>query len=86
MEKGSSNATLNVLYPLLEVLKINSREIFSVKMPRISEAQYQLCVLIENCTNEESFVVIPVVESIKNGPSKGKGIENKMKKEPVSLI
>lgn len=65
IEKGTSNPTLGVLYPLFQVLKIDSREIFNAKMPRESEAQYQLCLLAEDCTEEEAALLIPVVESIK---------------------
>ena len=65
IEKGTSNPTLDVLYPLFQVLKIDSREIFNAKMSRESEAQYQLCLLAEDCTEEEAALLIPVVESIK---------------------
>ena len=86
IEKGTSNPTLDVLYPLFQVLKIDSREIFNAKLPRESEAQYQLCVLAENCTEEEATVLIPVIESIRNALCKGSKIENKTKKEPASLV
>lgn len=86
IEKGNSNPTLDVLYPLFQVLKIDSREIFNAKLPRESEAQYQLCVLAENCTEEEATVLIPVIESIKNALSKGNKIESKAKKGPASLV
>ena len=86
IEKGNSNPTLDVLYPLFQVLKIDSREIFNAKLPRESEAQYQLCVLAENCTEEEATVLIPVIESIRNALCKGSKVENKTKKEPASLV
>ena len=86
IEKGNSNPTLDVLYPLFQVLKIDSREIFNAKLPRESEAQYQLCVLAENCTEEEATVLIPVIESIRNALCKGNKIESKAKKEPASLV
>ena len=86
IEKGTSNPTLDVLYPLFQVLKIDSREIFNAKLPRESEAQYQLCVLAENCTEEEATVLIPVIESIRNALCKGSKVENKTKKEPASLV
>lgn len=86
IEKGISNPTLEVLYPLIKVLKIDSREIFNAKLPRESEAQYQLCLLAENCTEEEATLLVPVVESIKNALQKGTAIENKPKKEPASLV
>lgn len=38
IEKGDSNTTLEVLLPLIQVLKIDSREIFNAKLPRESEA------------------------------------------------
>ena len=84
IEKGISKPTLEVLYPLVQVLKIDSREIFNAKMPRESEAQYQLCLLAEDCTEEEAALLIPVVESIKNALSNGRKIEDKTKKEPAS--
>ena len=86
IEKGTSNPTLDVLYPLFQVLKIDSREIFNAKMPRESEAQYQLCLLAGDCTEEEAALLIPVVESIKNALSNGRKIEDKTKKEPASLV
>ena len=79
IEKGDSNPTLEVFYPLIQVLKIDSREIFNAKLPRDSEAQYQLYLLTENCT-EEVPVLIPVVESIKNALNKGNKIEDKKKR------
>lgn len=66
-------------FPLIQVLKIDSREISNAKLSRESEAQYQLCLLTENCT-EEASVLIPVVESIKNALSKGDKSEDKTKK------
>lgn len=86
IEKGNSNPTMDVLFPLFQVLKIDSREIFNAKLPRESEAQYQLCVLAENCTEEEATVLIPVIESIRNALCKGSKVENKTKKEPASLV
>lgn len=80
IEKGTSNPTLDVLYPLFQVLKIDSREIFNAKMPRESEAQYQLCLLAKDCTEEEAALLIPDMESIKNALSKGRKIEDKTKK------
>ena len=68
------------------VLKIDSREIFNAKMPRESEAQYQLCVLAENYTEEEAVVLVPVVESVKNALRKGDKIEYSTKKSLPSLI
>ena len=67
-------------YPLFRVLKIDSREIFNAKMPRESEEQYQLCLLAEDCTEEEAALLIPVMESIKNALSNGRKIEDKTKK------
>lgn len=45
IEKGDSNPTLEVLFPLIQVLKIDSRAIFNAKLPREAEVQYQLCLL-----------------------------------------
>ena len=86
IEKGISTPTLDVLYPLFQVLKIDSREIFNAKMPRESEAQYQLCLLVVNCTEEEAALLIPVMESIKNALSNGRKIEDRAKKGPASLV
>lgn len=49
-------------------------------MPRESEAQYQLCLLAKDCTEEEAALLIPDMESIKNALSKGRKIEDKTKK------
>ena len=64
IENYKGNPKLEVLYPLIRVLKIDAREIFNPEIRRESPALRQLRVMIEECSEEEAAVIIPVFQSV----------------------
>lgn len=66
IENYKGNPKMEVLFPLVRVLKIDAREIFNPEMKRDSPALRQLRVLIEECTEDEAGVIIPVFQAVLN--------------------
>lgn len=64
IEGYKANTTIEILYPLLRMLKIDSREIFNPELSRESQAHYQLRVLIDNCSEEETTTLISVCQAV----------------------
>ena len=64
IENYKGNPKMEVLYPLIRVLKIDAREIFNPEIRRESPALRQLRVMIEECSEEEAAVIIPVFQSV----------------------
>ena len=64
IENYKGNPKLEVLYPLIRSLKIDSREIFYPEMQRESPALRQLRLLVEDCSEEEATTIIPVLQSV----------------------
>ena len=64
IENYKGNPKMEVLYPLIRVLKIDAREIFNPEIRRESPALRQLRVLIEECSEEEAAAIIPVFQSV----------------------
>lgn len=62
--KGKGNPKLEVLYPLVRALKIDSREIFYPEMLRESPMLEQLRLVTGECTEEEAEALIPVIQSV----------------------
>lgn len=66
IENYKGNPKMEVLFPLVRVLKIDTREIFNPEIRRESPALRQLRLLIEECSEEEAAVIIPVFQSVLN--------------------
>ncbi len=64
IENYKGNPKMEVLFPLVRVLKIDPREIFHPEMQRESPAIRQLRFLIEDCSEQEAVTLIPVIESV----------------------
>ena len=64
IENFKGNPKLEVLYPLIRSLKIDSREIFYPEMQRESPALRQLRLLVEDCSEEEAAAIIPVLQAV----------------------
>ena len=60
IENYKGNPKLEVLYPLVRVLKMDSREIFNPETPALR----QLRLLIEECSEDEAAAIIPVFQSV----------------------
>lgn len=64
IENYKGNPKLEVMFPLVRVLKIDPREIFHPEMRRGSPAIRQLRFLIEDCSEQEAATLIPVIDSV----------------------
>ena len=53
IENGQSNTRMNILYPLIRVLRIDPNEIFHSERYTSSSTKDQLLALIEDCSDEE---------------------------------
>ena len=58
------NPKMEVLFPLVRALMIDTREIFYPEIRRESPAIRQLRLLIEECSEEEAAAIIPVIEAV----------------------
>lgn len=64
IEKYEANTTMEILYPLIRVLKIDPREIFIPELGRESKAHYQLRLLLNNCDEKEATALLSVCETV----------------------
>lgn len=64
IEKYKSNTTMEVLYPLLRILRIDAREIFNPEMDRESFSHHQLRVLLDGCSEDEAAILMPVCQAV----------------------
>ncbi len=62
IENYKGNPKMEVLYPLVRALKLDS--IFNPEMKRESPAIRQLRFMIEECSEQESAALIPIIESV----------------------
>lgn len=64
IENGQSNTRMNILYPLIRVLRIDPNEIFHSERYTNSSIKDQLLLLIEDCTDEEAAALLETSETI----------------------
>ena len=64
IENYKGNPKMEVLYPLVRTLKIDSREIFYPELLRDSAIIRRLRLMIAECSEEEAAALIPVIESV----------------------
>lgn len=64
IENYKGNPKMEVLYPLVRALKMDSREIFYPELLRDSTVIRRLRLMIAECSDEEAAALIPIVESV----------------------
>ena len=64
IENYKGNPKLEVLYPLVRKLNIDSNELFYPELQRDSPAINQLRLLVEQCTEDEAVTLIPILQSV----------------------
>lgn len=64
IENYKGNPKLEVLYPLVRVLRIDSREIFNPEMQLKSPAHHRLRTMIDELCDVEAELLIPVLQSM----------------------
>ncbi len=80
IEKYKANTTMEVLYPLIRILRIDPRDIFCPEMDKESLAHYQLQLLINDCNEEEAAALIPVCQAVISALRANDGIPIKEKR------
>lgn len=63
IENYKGNPKLEVLYPLVRALNIDSREIFYPEIERESSAMDQLRLMIECCSEHEAEMIVPIIQA-----------------------
>ena len=64
IDNYKGNPKMEVLYPLVRVLKMDSREIFYLESLQDSAAIRRLRLMVTECSEEEAAALIPVMESV----------------------
>lgn len=64
IENYKGNPKMEVLFPLIRALKIDSREIFYPELQRENPAIRQLRLTIEECSEQEASALTSVFESV----------------------
>ena len=64
IENYKGNPKMEILFPLIRALKIDSREIFHPEIRLDNPAVSKLYLLIEQCSEDEAAALIPIIESI----------------------
>lgn len=64
IENYKGNPKMEVLFPLVRALKIDAREIFYPEIQRESPSLRQLRLMIEECSEEEAEIIIPVFQAV----------------------
>lgn len=64
IENSKGNPKMEILFPLIRILKIDAREIFNPEMKRENPAIRQLRFLIEDCSEEEAAALVSIISSI----------------------
>jgi Helix-turn-helix. len=77
IENYKGNPKLEVLFPLVRALNMDSREIFYPNMQWETPALRQLRVLVEDCSEEEAAVIIPVLNAVLHSLRTNSGMEIK---------
>ena len=64
IENYKGNPKMEILYPLIRVLRIDPCEIFYPEMQRDPPAIQELRLMIESCDEKEAAVLIPVLKTV----------------------
>lgn len=64
IENYKGNPKMEVLFPLIRLLRVDPNEIFFPELKRETPAIQQLRLLVESCTEEDARDLIPLVQSV----------------------
>ena len=64
IENYKGNPKMEILFPLIRALEIDAREIFNPEIQRRSPNLCHLRLIIEECSEEEAAIVIPIFKSV----------------------
>ena len=75
MEMGRRNPKLKTLFKVIRALKIDARELFDDGPQSDSPAVRRVCLLINECSEEEAATLFPMIEAVLNALRTNKGIK-----------
>lgn len=75
MEMGRGNPKLKTLFKVVRALKIDARELFDDGPQSDSPAVRRVCLLINECSEEEAATLFPMIEAVLNALRTNKGIK-----------
>lgn len=64
IENYKGNPKMEVLFPLIRLLRVDPNEIFFPELKRETPAIQQLRLLVESCTEEDARDLIPLVQAV----------------------
>lgn len=64
MEMGRGNPKLNTLFKIVRALKIDARELFDDDPQSDSPSIRRVCLLINECSDDEAATLLPVIEAV----------------------
>ena len=74
MEMGRGNPKLNTLFRVVRALKIDARELFDDPQSD-SPSIRRVCLLINECSEDEAAALLPVIETVLTALRTNKGIK-----------
>ena len=75
MEMGRGNPKLKTLFCVIRALKIDARELFDDEPLDNSPSVRRVCLLINECSEDEAATLLPVVEAVLTALRSSKGIK-----------
>ena len=75
MEMGRGNPKRKTLFKVVRALKIDARELFDDGPQSDSPSVRRVCLLINECSEEEAATLFPVIEAVLNALRTNRGIK-----------
>jgi DNA-binding XRE family transcriptional regulator len=75
MEMGRGNPKLKTLFRVVHTSKIDTRELFDDVPQSDSPSIRRVCLLINECSEEEAATLLPVIEAVLTALRTNKGIK-----------
>ena len=75
IEMGRGNPKLKTLFKVVRALKIDARELFDDDPQSDSPSVRRVCLLINECSEEEAATLFPVIEAVLNALRTNRGIK-----------
>ena len=75
MKMGRGNPKLKTLFKVVRALKIDARELFDDGPQSDSPSVRRVCLLINECSEEEAVTLFPVIEAVLTALRSSKGLK-----------
>lgn len=74
MEIGRGNPKFSTLFRVVRALKIDAHEIFDDDLQNSSPSIHRLCLLINECSEEEAATLYPVIDAVLTALRSNRGV------------